>query len=213
MELKTILRSRLVPVAVIDRMEDAEPLAAALIAGGLTHIEVTLRTACALDAMARIRTAFPEMVVGAGTILDRTVLPKLVDMGIAFGVSPGLNPSVIEAAQKLDFTMIPGTITPSEVEHALSLGLKLLKFFPAEAAGGVEMLKALAGPYGHTGVKFVPTGGINAAKLARYLAVPTTAAVGGSWFVDRKLVHAGDFREITRLTKEAVAAAGTEGSD
>lgn len=204
MSLTTLYKTRLVPVAVIDRLETAEPLAEALIAGGLPHIEVTLRTPCALQAMKNIIKAFPEMTVGAGTILDADMLSELVDMGVQFGVSPGLNPQVIEKAQRLNFQMIPGVITPGEVERALSMGLKLLKFFPAEAAGGAKMLKALAGPYGHTGVKFVPTGGINREKAADYLSTPVTAAIGGSWFVDKKLVNAGNYQEVTRLTKEAL---------
>ena len=171
---------------------------------GLPHIEITLRTDCALEAMRAIRREFPEMTVGAGTILETDIIPVLVDMGIAFGVSPGLNPAVVEKAQSLGFQMIPGVITPGEVERGLSLGLKLLKFFPAEAAGGVAMLKALAGPYGHTGVKFVPTGGINAAKAGAYLDLKVTAAIGGSWFVDQKLVAEGQFDQIRQLTREAL---------
>jgi 2-dehydro-3-deoxyphosphogluconate aldolase/(4S)-4-hydroxy-2-oxoglutarate aldolase len=204
MSLKSITESRLVPVAVIPSLESALPLAEALMEAGLPHIEITLRTECALQAMKAICKEFPEMTVGAGTILDPAVLAELVDIGVAFGVSPGLNPAVIEMAQSLDFQMIPGVITPGEVERGLSMGLKLLKFFPAEAAGGVKMLSALAGPYGHTGVQFVPTGGINAANAQAYLDLKVTKAIGGSWFVDQKLVAAGDFDKIKTLTREAV---------
>lgn len=207
MSLNTVKSTRLMPVAVIPTLESALPLAEALMESGVPHIEITLRTPCALDAMRAIRKEFPEMVVGAGTILDAQSISELVDMGVAFGVSPGLNPAVIEAAQKQDFLMIPGVITPGEVERGLSMGLKLLKFFPAEAAGGAKMLKALAGPYGHTGVKFVPTGGINAANARPYLDLKITEAIGGSWFVDQQLVAAGDFQQIVELTREAVALA------
>lgn len=207
MSLKSIQSTRLVPVAVIPELKHALPLAEALINAGLPHIEITLRTECALEAMQAIRRAFPEMTVGAGTIIDPDTIPKLVDMGVAFGVSPGLNPAVIEKAQSAGFLMIPGVITPGEVERGLSLGLKLLKFFPAEAAGGAKMLKALAGPYGHTGVQFVPTGGINAANAQPYLDLKVTAAIGGSWFVDQKLVAAGDFAKIGELTREALELA------
>ena len=207
MSLNTVKSTRLMPVAVIPTLESALPLAEALMESGVPHIEITLRTPCALDAMRAIRKEFPEMVVGAGTILDAQSISELVDMGVAFGVSPGLNPAVIEAAQKQDFLMIPGVITPGEVERGLSMGLKLLKFFPAEAAGGAKMLKALAGPYGHTGVKFVPTGGINAANAQAYLDLKITEAIGGSWFVDQQLVAAGDFQQIVELTREAVALA------
>lgn len=195
------------PVAVIPTLEGALPLAEALMESGVPHIEITLRTECAMEAMRAIRKEFPEMTVGAGTILDPDNIAELADMGIAFGVSPGLNPAVIEAAQARDFLMIPGVITPGEVERGLSLGLKLLKFFPAEAAGGAKMLKALAGPYGHTGLKFVPTGGINAGNAKAYLDLAVTEAIGGSWFVDQKLVAAGDYAKIRELTTEAVALA------
>lgn len=204
MNLDSINSTRLVPVAVIPQLKQALPLAETLMKAGLPHIEITLRTDCALEAMRAIRAEFPEMTVGAGTIIDPETIPQLVEMGVAFGVSPGLNPAVVERAQSLDFQMIPGVITPGEVERGLSMGLKLLKFFPAEAAGGATMLKALAGPYGHTGVTFVPTGGVNAANAAAYLDLSVTAAIGGSWFVDRKLVEAGEFGKILELTKEAL---------
>lgn len=205
MSLKSVTKTRLMPVAVIPRLEHALPLAEALLEAGLPHIEVTLRTECALEAMRTIIQTFPEMTVGAGTIINPSCVPELVDMGVAFGVSPGLNPKTIETAQQHDFLMIPGVITPGEVERGLSMGLKLLKFFPAEAAGGARMLKALAGPYGHTGVTFVPTGGINAANAQAYLDLSVTAAIGGSWFVDQKLVAAREFETVKALTREALA--------
>lgn len=207
MSLNTLTETRLVPVAVIPSADRAVPLAETLMAAGLPHIEITLRTDCAREAMRAIRKALPEMTVGAGTIIDPDILPELVDMGVAFGVSPGLNPAVVERAQSLGFQMIPGVITPGEVERGLSMGLKLLKFFPAEAAGGAKMLKALAGPYGHTGLRFVPTGGINAGNAPEYLQLKSTAAIGGSWFVDQKLVAEGNFERISDLTREALALA------
>ena len=195
----------LVPVAVIPERKYALPLAEALMKAGLSLIEVTLRTECAMDAMADIRKEFPEMVIGAGTILDSKQIDPLLDLGVEFGVSPGLNPKVVEYAQSKNFTMVPGVMTPGEVEAAMSMGLKRLKFFPAEAAGGVKMLKALAGPYGHLGITFVPTGGINAEKAVEYWKLPVTEAVGGSWFVGKDLLINGKTDEITRLTKEALA--------
>jgi 2-dehydro-3-deoxyphosphogluconate aldolase/(4S)-4-hydroxy-2-oxoglutarate aldolase len=203
--LDSSLTKRLVPVAVINRLEDAVPLANALLEGGLDVIEVTLRTPVAMDCIAAIRKECPKMVVGAGTVIDIEPLARLADLGVQFGVSPGLNPVVVEAAQKVGIQMIPGVITPTEFEKARALGLKILKFFPAEAAGGAKMLKALAGPYGHTGIRFVPTGGISLKLLSEYLAVPTVAAVGGSWFVDGALIKEGKFAEITKLTREALA--------
>lgn len=199
------LPSRLVPVAVIPRLEQALPLAEALLEAGLRQIEVTLRTPCALEAMAQIHTRFPEMVLGAGTLLEPTMVPRLLDAGVSFAVSPGLNPVVVEACLGAGLTIIPGVITPGEVERGLSMGLRLLKFFPAEAAGGARMLAALAGPYQPTGVKFVPTGGINATKALDYLKIPVTAAIGGSWFVDKALLEARDYATVTALTREALA--------
>ena len=205
MSLNSVSSTRLMPVAVIPTLDSALPLAESLLEAGLPHIEITLRTECALEAMRTIIKAFPGMTVGAGTIIQPEAINELVDMGVAFGVSPGLNPAVIEAAQNRGFQMIPGVVTPGEVERGLSMGLKLLKFFPAEAAGGAKMLKALAGPYGHTGVKFVPTGGINAGNAQAYLDLKVTEAIGGSWFVDQKLVAAGEFETIKKLTREALS--------
>ncbi|MCD8482686.1 MAG: bifunctional 4-hydroxy-2-oxoglutarate aldolase/2-dehydro-3-deoxy-phosphogluconate aldolase [Verrucomicrobia bacterium] len=205
--LSTATAQRLIPVAVIDKTEDAVPLAAALQAGGLNVIEVTLRSACAIDAIAAIRRQFPDFIVGAGTVIDVEVVAKLRDLGVHFAVSPGLNPLVLEATQAAGIPLVPGAITPTEIERARSLGVQTIKFFPAEAAGGSAMLKALTGPYGHTGIQFIPTGGIDAAKLKDYLNIPAVAAVGGSWFVDKKWLKAGDFAKITALTAEAVALA------
>jgi 2-dehydro-3-deoxyphosphogluconate aldolase/(4S)-4-hydroxy-2-oxoglutarate aldolase len=204
MSLPTIESTRLVPVAVIPKLEAALPLAEALLKADIPHIEITLRTDCAVEAMRAIRKEYPEMIVGAGTILDPEILPELVGIGVAFGVAPGLNPAVIEKAAELDFPMMPGVITPSEVERALSFGLKTLKFFPAEAAGGATMLKALAGPYAHTGVRFVPTGGIHPGNAKAYLDLPVTAAIGGSWFVDKQRVLDGDFPGIRQSAAEAL---------
>ena len=201
---KVIENLRVVPVAVIDEVESALPLAEALLSGGLNLIEVTLRTEAAFESIAIIRRSYPEMVVGAGTILDVDVLSQLVDMGVGFGVSPGLNERVVEEAQRVNLPITPGVITPSEVERARSWGLNRLKFFPSEAAGGVKMLKALAGPYGHTGIRFIPTGGVNVSNARDYLSLSMVAAIGGSWFVDKKLINEGKFKDITRLTKEAI---------
>lgn len=195
------------PVVVMPSLDKALPLAEALKEAGLNHIEITLRTECALESIAAIRKEFPDMTVGAGTILGPEILARLVDMGVAFGVAPGLNPDVVEEAQALGFLIVPGVVTPSEVERGLSMGLKLLKFFPAEQAGGAPMLKAMAGPYGHTGVKFIPTGSINPAKAPAYLALEVVEAIGGSWFVDKQLVASGNFEEIKRLTREAIELA------
>ncbi len=204
----TLYARRVVPVAVVERAEDAVPLAEALLEAGLNLIEITLRTRAAYEAIAAIRDAFPEMRAGAGTILDAAAIPRLKDMGAQFGVSPGLNERTVETAIANDFPMIPGVLTPSEVERALVYGLKLLKFFPAEPAGGAQMLQSMAAPYAHKGLRFIPLGGVNAANAAEYFKIPSVAAVGGSWFVDKKLLAARRFSEITRLTREALALAG-----
>jgi len=202
-----ILAKRIVPVVVLDRVESAEPLAEALLAGGLDIMEITFRTAAAEASIARIAARFPEILLGAGTLLEKDQVKRARDAGAVFGLAPGLNPAIIAAAASIGLQFAPGVMTPSEVELALALGCKLLKFFPAEVAGGVSMLKALAGPYGHTGVKFIPTGGVSSGNLASYLKLPVVAAIGGSWMVDKQLVNDGNWAEITRLTRDALAAA------
>lgn len=205
--MKQITQTRLVPVAVIDNAEDAVPLATVLHEAGVDVIEVTFRTEAAPEAIRRIRREFPDMLVGAGTLLDIYQVEQALEAGAKFGVSPGISESVVMKALSLDLPFMPGVMTPSDVEKGLSLGCRLLKFFPAETAGGIPMLKALAGPYGHTGVKFIPLGGVNIDNARSYLDLPMVAAIGGSWFLDRKLVAAGNWRRISELTREAVEMA------
>jgi 2-dehydro-3-deoxyphosphogluconate aldolase/(4S)-4-hydroxy-2-oxoglutarate aldolase len=207
MILERILAKRIVPVVVLDSADHAEPLAEALLAGGLDIMEITFRTDAAEESIKRIAAKFPEILLGAGTLLEKKQVKRAKKAGAVFGLAPGLNPSTIKAAGDADLLFSPGVITPSEVEQALSLGCKLQKFFPAEAAGGVNMLKSLSGPYAHTGVKFIPTGGITSSNLEKYLKLPVVAAIGGSWMVDKALIYAGRWDEITRLTKEALEAA------
>lgn len=198
------LQQRLVCVAVIDHTDDAVPLAQALLAGGLNTIEVTFRTAGAAEAIARIRAQVPDACVGAGTLLTADQVKQAVQAGAQFGVSPGLSETVSAAAHAAQLPLFPGIITPTEIIRALDLGWKTLKFFPAETFGGVNALKALIGPFGHTGVKFIPTGGITATTLPNYLALPQVAAVGGSWMAERKLVADRAWDKITALTAEAM---------
>lgn len=205
--IERILAKRIVPVVVLDHAESAEPLAEALLAGGLDIMEITFRTPAAEESIRRIAARFPEILLGAGTLLDEAQVQRAKDAGAVFGLAPGLNPRTIAKAAEVDLRFSPGVMTPSEVEQAMALGCQLLKFFPAEAAGCTAMLKSLAGPYGHTGVKFIPTGGITSAKLAEYLKLPVVAAIGGSWMVDKDLVNEGKWQEITRLTREALEAA------
>jgi 2-dehydro-3-deoxyphosphogluconate aldolase/(4S)-4-hydroxy-2-oxoglutarate aldolase len=202
-----ILAKRIVPVVVLDHVESAEPLAEALLAGGLDIMEITFRTAAAEESIQRIAKRFPEILLGAGTLLEKEQVQRAKDAGAVFGLAPGLNPEIVAYASKIGLQFSPGVMTPSDVELALSLGCRLLKFFPAEVAGGVNMLKALAGPYGHTGVKFVPTGGVSSTNLAAYLKLPVVAAIGGSWMVDKQLVNDKKWTEITRITRDALSAA------
>ncbi|MCS7338655.1 MAG: bifunctional 4-hydroxy-2-oxoglutarate aldolase/2-dehydro-3-deoxy-phosphogluconate aldolase [Verrucomicrobiae bacterium] len=202
-----VFERRVIAVAAIDTPENAVRLADALLAGGLDIIEITFRTAAAEQCIAKVREKFPTMLVGAGTVLEPEQLVRAQAAGAQFGVAPGLNERVVQKAAELGMPFMPGVMTPSEVERALGLGCKLLKFFPAQAAGGTKTLKALAGPYAHTGVKFIPLGGIDASNAAEYLAMPIVAAVGGTWLADAKLVAAGNWTQITALTKQALEIA------
>jgi 2-dehydro-3-deoxyphosphogluconate aldolase/(4S)-4-hydroxy-2-oxoglutarate aldolase len=205
-----IVQKRIVPVAVVSRVDDALRMAEALLAGGLDVIEVTLRTPEAETCIRRIRDTFPGMLVGAGTVLEVNQVERALEAGAQFGLSPGLNEAVVEKAQDAGLPFVPGIMTPSEVERALRLGCKLLKFFPAEAAGGIKMLQSLAGPYLHTGVKFIPLGGIHAGNAGAYAALPVVAAVGGSWLVDRKLIQNQEWAQVTRLAREALELVATK---
>lgn len=201
------LKKRIVPVVVLDKVEWAAPLAEALLKAGLDVMEITFRTSAAEASIREIANRFPAMCVGAGTLLTSEQVERAKGAGAQFGVAPGFNPKVVQTAKRLGLSMVPGVMTPTELEGAMDAGCSILKFFPAEAAGGVKFLKALAGPYGHTGVKFVPTGGIDAKNMGDYLALPVVAAIGGSWMVDKKLVADGRWQDIEKLTREALAAA------
>ncbi len=195
--------ARLLPVVVLDRAEDAVPLARALVAGGLPVAEVTFRTDAAAASIAAMVAEVPEILVGAGTVLTVEQVDAAHAAGAQFLVTPGFNPAVVARAQALGLPIVPGINNPSGVEQAMSFGLSLVKFFPAEPTGGVPFLKALTGPYG--GMRFIPTGGIGPKNLGQYLAVKAVLACGGSWMVDPALIRAGDFARITELTAEAVA--------
>ncbi|MEA3336271.1 MAG: bifunctional 4-hydroxy-2-oxoglutarate aldolase/2-dehydro-3-deoxy-phosphogluconate aldolase [Chloroflexota bacterium] len=192
----------LIPVVAIDDAEDAPDLGEALLQGGLPCVEITFRTAAATDAIQSIAARFPEMVVGAGTVLSVAQAEEAVSRGASFIVSPGFDPQVVDWCLDNDVAVMPGVMTPSEITAALNKDLPVLKFFPAEAAGGVKLLKAIGGPF--VGVKFVPTGGINVTNLPDYLRLPAVHACGGSWIVKRQLIADGDFDAIARLTAEAV---------
>ena len=199
--MKQLRKIGIVPVVVLDRAEDALPLAECLMEGGLPCAEVTFRTPAAEESIRKITGAFPKMIVGAGTVLTTEQADRAIGAGAGFIVSPGFNPAVTEYVQKKGVPMTPGVCTPTEIEAALQFNLDVLKFFPAEPAGGLKMIKALAAPY--VGVSFMPTGGINASNVRDYLAYDRIVACGGSWMVSGKLVREGNFNEIRRLVREA----------
>lgn len=200
--LTEISKLGIVPVVALDDAKDARPLAKALCAGGLPVAEVTFRTAAAEEAIRIMASEFPDMLIGAGTVLTCEQVDKAVAAGAKFIVSPGLNPTVVKYCVDKDIPVTPGCSSPSDIERALELGLEVVKFFPAEAAGGLKMIKAMSAPYGK--VKFMPTGGINAANLKDYLDFNKIIACGGSWMVDKALIKAGDFDKIEELTRTAV---------
>ena len=199
--MKQLQKLGIVPVVVLNNAEDALPLAERLVKGGLPCAEVTFRTAAAEESIRRMVKAFPEMIVGAGTVLTTEQADRAIDAGAKFIVSPGLNPKVTEYVLKKGVPMTPGVCTPTEVEAALQFGLDVVKFFPAEPSGGLKMIKAMAAPY--VGLNFMPTGGISAANVREYLAYDRIVACGGSWMVSGALVKEGRFDEIENLVREA----------
>jgi len=196
-----------IPVIVIEDENDSEPLAEALLEGGLDVIEVTFRTAAAPAALERIIRSFPQMAVGAGTVVTREQAQRCVDLGVSFGVAPGFNPETVRLFQAGGVMFIPGVLSPSEIESAFGLGCTLLKFFPAGAAGGPKMLKALTGPYASLGVRFCPTGGVSVDNMNEYLSLPEVFAVGGSWIASKRQIAEKQWSVITRQTREALARA------
>lgn len=193
----------LIPVIKIDDAEKAVPLAKALCDGGLPAAEVTFRTAAAKDAIAKMSAAFPDMPIGAGTVLTTAQVDEAVAAGAKFIVSPGLNPKVVRYCLDKEIPILPGCATPSDMEQAIELGLSVVKFFPAEANGGLKSIKAMSAPY--TQLRFMPTGGVNEQNLGDYLAFPKIIACGGSFMVNDALIQAGDFAAITELTRKAVS--------
>lgn len=199
--LKEIQKIGIVPVVVLDDAKDAEPLAKALCEGGLPCAEVTFRTEAAEESIRIIAEKYPEMLVGAGTVLTTEQVDRAVKAGAKFIVSPGFNPAIVRYCLEKDITVTPGTQTPSEMEQAIEMGLDVVKFFPAEPAGGLAMIKAVAAPY--TMLKFMPTGGINLNNVEAYLQYDRILACGGSWMVKGDLIKSGKFDEIAKMTKDA----------
>jgi len=206
MNIRAILaRAPVIPVLTVNAVEHAAPLARALVAGGLPVLELTLRTACALDALAAMREAVPAAIIGVGTLTRAQDFAAAARAGAHFGVSPGLTPALLEAAREAPFPLLPGVMTPSELIAARAAGYDACKLFPAHQAGGVEMLKALAGPFpDHL---FCPTGGVTPDNAPRYLALPNVACVGGSWVAPAALLAAGDWAGVEALARAAAALA------
>ncbi len=196
-----------VPVVVLDDVKDAAPLAKALVEGGLPCAEVTFRTEAAEESIRIMATEYPDMFVGAGTVLTIEQVDRAVAAGAKFIVSPGFDPEIVDYCLEKEIPVFPGCITPSEVAQAVKRGLKVVKFFPAEQFGGVATIKAMAAPY--VGLKFMPTGGVSAKNLESYLSCDKIIACGGSWMVKGDLVKAGKFDEIKNLTEEAVKLAAS----
>ena len=192
----------IVPVVVLNDAKDAAPLAKALCDGGLPCAEVTFRTEAAEESIRIMAEQFPDMLIGAGTVLTTEQVDRAVAAGAKFIVSPGLNPRIVKYCVEKGILITPGCANPSDIEQALENGLEVVKFFPAEPAGGLKMIKAMAAPY--VGVKFMPTGGINQTNVREYLAYDRILACGGSWMVKGSLIDAGEFDKIEALTREAV---------
>ena len=203
--VETLGGAGIIPVIVIEREEQAVPLARALVKGGLPVLEVTFRTKAAAAAIAAIRREVPEAIVGAGTVLTVEMLRDAKTAGAVFGVAPGFDPAIVAEAKAQDFPFCPGVATASELSQALTAGCGMVKFFPAEAAGGVKMIKNLLGAFRFTGVKFMPTGGVNLANVADYLAVPEIVCCGGTWIVPKDALACGDYEAIEKLAADASA--------
>jgi 2-dehydro-3-deoxyphosphogluconate aldolase/(4S)-4-hydroxy-2-oxoglutarate aldolase len=199
-----------VAVLVIDRAEDAVPVAEALLSGGVTAIELTLRTPAALDALRQIRQALPEMLAGIGTVLTTDQVTQVIDAGGEFAVAPGMNPRVVEAALAAGLPFAPGICTPSDIERALEYDRRLLKFFPAEPSGGLAYLRAIAAPYAHLGLKYIPLGGLTISNMADYLREPVIGGIGGSWIAPRDVIRAGDWTRIAESAHRAIAIRNSE---
>lgn len=195
-----------VPVLVIENVADALPIADALLTAGIQVLEVTLRTPAALEVISTIATHLPEAIVGAGTVTDRRLLQQVADAGGQFAISPGITPDLLKAGNEGNMALIPGVSTISELMQASDLGYDHLKFFPAEASGGVDKIKSIAGPFPN--IKFCPTGGISLTNIRDYLALPNVACCGGSWLVSNEIVARKNWQEITRLANQVLTHIG-----
>lgn len=202
--LTRLARVKIVPVLALDSVDDARKIAAILSTHGLLAAEITFRTAAAEDAIRVVSEEFPELCLGAGTVLNETDLQRAIGAGATFAVAPGFNPQVVNAAIERAFPFFPGIATPTDVEQAMALGCRMMKFFPAEAAGGTKMLTSILAPYKHLGVRFMPTGGLSPANVQDYLAIPEVVAIGGTWVGKSTDMAKGAWDEIDAAVKAAV---------
>lgn len=201
--LQRIKDAGVIAVLVIDEAENVVPLCRALLACGIDAIELTLRTSAALEALRLVRVEVPEVLAGIGTILHPDQVDQVVNAGAAFGVSPGLNPNVVARAQQKGLPFAPGVVTPTDIESAIELGCRELKFFPAEPSGGIKYLRSMYAPYAHLGLQFIPLGGINAGNMAPYVFDESIPAIGGSWIAPRKLIQQKDWSAVIDNATEA----------
>lgn len=199
--LKKLSACGIVPVVVLDNVKDAVPTAKALLAGGVNVMEITFRTAAAADSIKAVTESCPEMLVGAGTVVTLDQCKQALECGAKFIVSPGFDPEVVSWCVERNVPITPGCVTPTEIMAARKLGLNVVKFFPAGVYGGLKAMKALSAPFG--GIKFIPTGGVDAKNLKEYLEAPFVHAVGGSWLCPKKELAAGNFDAVTALCREA----------
>lgn len=200
-----LYRCGVVAVLVVEDADDAVPLAKALLAGGVNSIELTLRTEAAMEGVRRICSEVPDMTVGVGTVLTPAQVKAVKETGAAFAVAPGLNPRVVSAANDVELPFYPGVCTPSDIELALELGCRVLKFFPSEPIGGVPYLKSMAAPYMHLGLRFIPLGGLHADNAESYLREPSVLALGGSWLGPREFIREKNWGAITDLASHATS--------
>jgi len=200
-------RFGVVPVIAIERVEHAVPLADALLEGGLATAEITFRTEAAAEVLARLHAERPELLLGAGTILSREAVRLAVESGAAYGLAPGFDPEVVDAAQAAGLPFAPGIMTPSDISLATAKGCRLMKFFPATSAGGPSMLTSISAPFAHLGLSFIPTGGVKLETMNEWLSLPQVAAVGGTWIATARDMRDGDWAGITARARAAVSRA------
>jgi len=198
-----IAKDGIIAVLEIENEQNAVPTAKALLEGGVTVIELTLRTPAALPSISLIAKEVPQIYIGIGTIIEPGQAAAVKKENVRFGVSPGLNPEIIREAVAVDLPFVPGIATPSELEQAISLGCRLVKFFPAESMGGLNYLKSINGPYNHLNIEYIPLGGVTVDNLTNYAKFKPVLAIGGSWIASKELINAQDYKEITKRAREA----------